>query len=85
MCYVSVEDTYEVVGRAHLDTRRGGRDRMLKELGKKYAIVTRDALEILILLPVVPKKLKRVMTKSVGRPILTNKFSPCAHIVLIDM
>ena len=46
MYYVSIEDTC-VVRRAHLSTGHGGRDRMLKELDKKYANVTRDTLELL--------------------------------------
>ena len=87
MYYVSIEDTYDVVRRAHLSTGHGGRDRMLKELGKKYANVTRDALELYkSYCQECQKKRKRPMTKGVVvRPILTNEFSSRAQIDLIDM
>jgi len=44
--YVSIEDTFEVIKRVHLATRHGGRDRMTKEINKKYANITREALEL---------------------------------------
>ena len=66
MYYVSIEDTYDVVRRAHLSTGHGGRDRMLKELGKKHANVTRDALELYkSYCQECQKKRKRPMTKGV--------------------
>ena len=40
MYYVSIEDTYDVIRRAHIATGHGGRDRMVKEIGKKYVNVT---------------------------------------------
>ena len=87
MYYVSIEDTYDVVRRAHLYTGHGGRDRMLKELGKKYTNVTRDALELFkSYCQECQKKRKRPMTKGVVvRPILTNEFSSRGQIDLIDM
>jgi hypothetical protein len=44
---VHIEETFDVIKRAHIATGHGGRDRMLKELGKKYANVTRDSIELL--------------------------------------
>ena len=35
--YVTVEDTFDVIKRAHIATGHGGRDRMIKELQRKYA------------------------------------------------
>ena len=60
---------------------------MLKKLGKKYANVTRDALELFnSYCQECQKKRKRHMTKGVVvRPILTNEFSSRAQIDLIDM
>ena len=43
--YVTIEDTYDTIKRAHLATGHGGRDRMIKELSKKYANITREALD----------------------------------------
>jgi hypothetical protein len=44
--YVHIEETFDVIKRAHIATGHGARDRMLKELGKKYANVTRDSIEL---------------------------------------
>jgi hypothetical protein len=41
---VHIEDTFDVIKRAHIATGHGGRNRMVKELGKKYANVTRDSI-----------------------------------------
>jgi hypothetical protein len=43
---VHIEETFDVIKRAHIATGHGGRDRMLKELGKKYVNVTRDSIEL---------------------------------------
>jgi hypothetical protein len=37
---------YSIVLRAHLNTGHGGREKMLKEVNKKYANVTRDVLNL---------------------------------------
>ena len=44
--YVSIDDTYDIIKWAHLATGHGGRDRMLKEIGKKYAHITEYALQL---------------------------------------
>lgn len=44
--YVSIEDTYDIIKRAHIATGHGGRDRMTKHLTDKYANITRDALKL---------------------------------------
>ena len=87
MYYVNVEDTYDVVRRAHFSTGHEGRDRMLKELGKNSFNVTQDALELFkSYCQECQKKRKHPMTKGVVvRPILTNDFSSRAQIDLIDM
>ena len=41
-----IKETFDVIKRAHIATGHGGRDRMLKELGKKYVNVTRDSIEL---------------------------------------
>jgi hypothetical protein len=43
---VHIEETFDVIKRAHIATGHGDRDRMLKELGKKYANLTRDSIEL---------------------------------------
>jgi len=36
----TMEDTFDVIKRAHIATGHGGRDRMMKELQRKYANIT---------------------------------------------
>ena len=44
--FVAIEDTYQVLNRAHLATGHGGRDRMHKYLSGKYANVTLKSIEL---------------------------------------
>ena len=44
--YVCIEDTFDVIKRAHVATGHGGRDRMMKELQRKYANITSKSLEL---------------------------------------
>ena len=72
--YASIEDTYDIVKRAHIATGHGGRDRMAKEVNKRYANITRDALELFkSYCQECQKKRKRPRTQGVVvRPILTK-------------
>ena len=87
MYYVSIEDTYDVIKRAHIATGHGGRDRMVKEIGKKYVNVTRDAIELFkSYCYKCQKKHRRPRTKEVVvRSILTNEFAARAQVDFIDM
>ena len=61
-----IEETFDVIKRAHIATGKGGRDRMVKELSKKYAIVTRDSIELFTLMCIdSQRKRVRLMTKGV--------------------
>ena len=44
--YATIEDTYNIISKAHIATGHGGHDRMLKHLRQKYANVTTDAVEL---------------------------------------
>ena len=85
--YASIEDTYDIVKRAHIATGHGGRDRMAKEVNKRYANITRDALELFkSYCQECQKKRKRPRTQGVVvRPILTKEYASRAQIDLIDM
>ncbi|XP_045112503.1 KRAB-A domain-containing protein 2-like [Portunus trituberculatus] len=85
--YVSIEDTYDIVKRAHVATGHGGRDRMTRELQVKYANIQRDTVELFkSLCQECQKKRKRPMTKGVVvKPILTSEFSSHGQVDLIDM
>ena len=43
LCFVSIEDTFDVTKRA---TGRGGKHKMIKELSKKYVDITQEALNL---------------------------------------
>ncbi|XP_066964221.1 KRAB-A domain-containing protein 2-like [Macrobrachium rosenbergii] len=85
--YVSIEDTYDIVKRAHVATGHGGRDRMTKELQVKYANIQRDTVELFkSLCQECQKKRKQPMTKGVVvKPILSSEFSSRGQVDLIDM
>ena len=44
--FATIEDTYDIITKAHIATGHGGRDRMLKHLGQKYANITTYAVEL---------------------------------------
>jgi len=79
--YVSIEDTFELIKRVHLATGHGGRDRMTKEINKKYANITREALELFkSICEESQKKRKRPRTKGVVvRPILIQNSRASRH------
>ena len=85
--YVTLEDTFDVIKRAHVATGHGGRDRMIKELQLKYVNITTKSLELYkSLCEECQKKRKRPMTKGVVvRPILTKEYSSRGQVDLIDM
>jgi hypothetical protein len=57
----------KTVDKQNMNTGHGGRDRMLKELGKKYANVTRDSIELFKSMCLDCQRTRvRPMTKGVG-------------------
>ena len=44
--YVTIEDTYDIISKAHINTGYGGHDRMLKNLNPKYGNITTEAVEL---------------------------------------
>lgn len=64
--YVSVEDTYDIIKRAHPATGHGEKDQMLTEIGKEYANITVYAIQLFkSYCKVYQKRSKRPMTKGV--------------------
>ena len=64
--YVSIEDTFDIVKRAHVATGHGSRDRRTKELQVKYANIQRDTVELFkSICHERQKKRKRPITKGV--------------------
>ena len=85
--YVSIEETFDVIKRAHIATGHDGRDRMVKHLAEKYASITKDALKLFkSYCEVCQEKIKRpVATGVVVRPIKSNEFNSRGQVELVDM
>ena len=83
--YATIEDTYDIISKAHIATGHGGRDRMLKHLGQKYANITKDAVELFKAYCLVCQE-KRKRPKTTGvvvRPILSTEFNITLVVKLI--
>ena len=80
--YATIEDTYDIIKRAHIATGHGGCDRIQKELQKKYANVTTLALELYkSLCEECQKKQKNKWQKEL---LSTKEFSSRGQVDLID-
>ena len=44
--YAIIEDTYDIISKAHITSGHGGCERMLKHFGQKYANITTDVVEL---------------------------------------
>ncbi|KAL8583081.1 hypothetical protein ACOMHN_051245 [Nucella lapillus] len=78
-----MEETFAVVKQAHASTGHGGRDRMIKELDKKYKNIPREAVFIANC-SVCQKKAVRQRKGVVVKPILTKEAMSRAQIDLVD-
>ena len=87
MYLAHADDMFDIIQRAHNATLHGGRDKMQKELNKKYVNITREVLGLYkSLCTECMKKRKRITTKGVVvRPILANDFGSRGQVDLIDM
>ena len=85
--YVPLEQMFDVITRAHIATGHGGRDKMSKEIRKKYANITDDVLTLFkSFCTECELKKKRPTTKgTVVRPLLTKEFRSRGQVDLIDM
>ena len=85
--YVHIEETFDVITRAYIATGHGGRDGMVKELGKKYASVTSDYIELFksMCTDCQRNRVRRMTKGVVVRPILSKEFSARGQVDLIDM
>ena len=43
---IPLEEIYNVIKKTHIETGHGGRDKMLHSLGKKYANITREMVDL---------------------------------------
>ena len=85
--FITIEDTFDALKRAHIATGHGGRDRMRKSVSQKYDnIADTDIVLFKSYCSECQKKTKLPSTKGVAvRPILSSEFNSRAQIDLIDM
>ncbi|XP_041357862.1 KRAB-A domain-containing protein 2-like [Gigantopelta aegis] len=85
--FATIEETFDIIKRAHIATGHGGQDKMIKEINKKYANITQDAITLFKSMCIeCQRKRKRTTTKGiVVKPILSKDFSSRAQVDLIDM
>lgn len=84
--FVKVGDLYDVILEAHLATEHKGRNVLQDALGKKYANVTKVAIQKF--LDLCPTCLKKKRTKRRGlvvRPMVFNQLNDRMQIDLVDM
>ena len=84
--YAFAEEMYSIVLRSHLNTGHGGRDKMLKEVNKKYANVTRDVLKLFKeMCEECQLKKRKIASKGlVVKPLLSRILSR-GQVDLVDM
>ncbi|XP_037794123.1 uncharacterized protein LOC119589598 [Penaeus monodon] len=83
--YYVTMDTYDIIKKAHIATRHGGRDRM--NLGAKYADITKEALELSKSYRSTCQE-KRKRNKTAGivvKPLLSSEFNSHGQVDLVDM
>ena len=85
--YATIEDTFDIIKKAHIATGHGGRDRMMKELAPRYANITVWALERFkaYCMECQQKRKRPVTTGAVVRPIMSTEFNSRGQVDLIDM
>ena len=85
--FVTIEETFDFIQRAHISTGHGGCDRMVKSLFPKYANITTWATETFksFCLECQRKKKRPVATGVVVQPIITSEFNNRGQVDLIDM
>jgi hypothetical protein len=73
--------------RAHINTGHGGRDKMMKELNKKYANITRDVINLYKeMCEECQLKKRKVASKGlVIKPLLSKDFNSRGQVDLVDM
>ena len=84
---MDIEETFDVIKRCQITSGYGGRDRMVKELGKKYASDTSDSIELFksMCTDCQRNRVRRMTKGVVVRPILSKEFSARGQVELIDM
>ncbi|GFO45796.1 KRAB-A domain-containing protein 2 [Plakobranchus ocellatus] len=87
LCFVNIEETFDVVKSAHVSTGHSGRDVLLKELQKKHANIPTKAIELFKSLCRECQRVRKwpMIKYVVVHPIRTKEFSLRGQVDLVDM
>lgn len=84
--YVTAEELFGVIKTAHNACGHGGRDRIEKETGLKYANVTRESICLFLsMCDVCQQKKKKIKRGLVSKPIIHKQFNSRCQVDLIDL
>lgn len=84
--YVYFEELFPIIHETHLSIGHGGRNRMLKELQKKYKNITTEEVMIYLNLCEICQKKSKVPKKGlVVRPMVFQEMNSRCQVDLIDM
>lgn len=83
--FTTLENCYDIIEAAHINTGHGGRDRIISETSKKYANITRELINIYLSMCEVCHK-KKVKRKRglVSKPILHSEMNSRCQVDLVD-
>lgn len=83
--YVPYSQLFDVLNDSHISVGHGGRDRMIKEISKKYVNITRKEIELYIkLCQHCLQKQKGLKKGLVVKPIISTEFNSRCQVDLID-
>ena len=85
--YVCAKEMYSIIQKAHIATGHGGRDKMLKELSKRYANITREVVGLYKeFCEECQLKKRKIASKGlVVRPLISKDFNSRGQVDLVDM
>ncbi|XP_047497850.1 KRAB-A domain-containing protein 2-like [Penaeus chinensis] len=85
--YVTIEDTYDIIKRAHFATGHGRRDKMKRNLREKYVNITKESLELFKSYCITCQE-KRKRNKTAGvvlKPPLSSEFISRGQVDFVDV
>ena len=84
--FVTIDETYDVIKNSHIALNHAGRDKMVKELNKKYVNISGNAIKLFKSLCEECQLRQRNPNKGViVKPILSKDFNSRGQVDLLDM
>ena len=84
--YATKEEIFDILNEAHIDTGHGGRNRMYKEVQKKYKNITQEHMSLYLSICTSCLKKSSVPKKGViVKPMVFRNMNSSSQVDLIDM